>query len=48
VPDILRLCQSAVLEKVGPKAATGFAYNPTIEETQLTAERNKIYVCIFH
>jgi hypothetical protein len=47
-PHILWLPQSAILAKVSPKPATGHTYTLTSEETKLTAERSKTYICNFH
>jgi hypothetical protein len=48
MPHILRLPQSAVLAKFSPNTATGHTYTLTSEETKLTAERIKTYICNFH
>jgi hypothetical protein len=48
MPHILRLPQSAILAKVSRNTATGRTYTLTSEETKLTAERSKTYICNFH
>jgi hypothetical protein len=48
MPHILRLPQSAILAKVSPNTATGCTYYLTSEETKLTADRSKTYICNFH
>jgi hypothetical protein len=48
MPHILELPQSAILSKVSPNTATGRTYTLTHEETKLTAERGKTYICNFH
>jgi hypothetical protein len=48
MPYILRLPQSAILAKVSRKPATEHTYTLTSEETKLTAERSKTYICNFH
>jgi hypothetical protein len=45
VPHILWLPQSAILAKVSPKSATGHTYTSTSDETKLTAEGSKTYIC---
>jgi hypothetical protein len=47
-PHILRLPQSTILAKVSRNTATGRTYTLTSEETKLTAERSKTYICNFH
>jgi hypothetical protein len=47
-PHILQLPQSAILAKISPNAAAGRTYTLTSEETKLTAERSKTYICNFH
>jgi hypothetical protein len=46
-PHILWLPQSAILPKVSPKPATGRTYTLTSEDTKLTVERSKTYICNF-
>jgi hypothetical protein len=46
-PHILLLPQSAILSKVSSKPAAGRTYTLTSEETKLTAERSKTYICNF-
>jgi hypothetical protein len=53
MPHILRLPQSEILAKVNKRlakanTATGCTYTLTSEETKLTAERSKTYICNFH
>jgi hypothetical protein len=45
---ILQLPQSAILAKVSPKPATGRTYTLTSEETKLTAERSRTFICNLH
>jgi hypothetical protein len=45
---ILRLPQSAILAKVSSNTATGCTNTLTSEETKLTAERSKTYICNLH
>jgi hypothetical protein len=47
-PHILQLPQSAILSKVSSTTATGRTYTLTSEETKLTAERSKTYICNLH
>jgi hypothetical protein len=48
MPHILQLPQSAILAKVSPTTATGCTHTLTSEETKLTAERSKTYICNSH
>jgi hypothetical protein len=47
-PLIWWLPVSAVLSKVHPNAATGCTYTLTSEETKVTGEKSKRYICNFH
>jgi hypothetical protein len=47
-PHILQLPQSAILAKVSFNTGTGRTYTLTSEETKLTAERSKTYICKIH
>jgi hypothetical protein len=48
MPHIVQLPQLAILAKVSPNTATGCTYSLTSEETKLTADRSKTYICNFH